>query len=103
MLGPNPLDNGKCVSVRSFRPIRSRVGADDPAAGAHHARAEGGYRHVIRPAVQSGAPRRGGRFRQPPTIAATIEIDLAGKYRLRVNSRVDAQALRRVLDVLERR
>jgi transposase len=40
---------------------------------------------------------------QPPTIAATIEIDLAGKYRVRVNSGVDAQALRRVLDVLERR
>jgi hypothetical protein len=39
---------------------------------------------------------------QPTTAAATIEIDLAGKYRVRVSSGVDAQALRRVLDVLER-
>ena len=40
---------------------------------------------------------------EPPTVAAAIEIDLAGKYRVRVSSGVDAQALRRVLDVLERR
>ena len=40
---------------------------------------------------------------QPSTVAAMIEIDLAGKYRVRVGSGVDAQALRRVLDVLERR
>jgi hypothetical protein len=33
----------------------------------------------------------------------TIEIDLGGKYRVRVSSGVDALALRRVLDVLERR
>lgn len=39
----------------------------------------------------------------PSTVAETIEIDLAGKYRVRVCSGVDAQALRRVLDVLERR
>jgi transposase len=40
----------------------------------------------------------------PPTaIAETIEIDVAGKYRVRVSRGVDAQALRRVLDVLERR
>ena len=38
---------------------------------------------------------------QPSTAAAAIEFDLAGKYRVRVG--VDAQALRRVLDVLERR
>ena len=41
--------------------------------------------------------------RQPSLVAETIEIDLAGKYRVRVGSGVDAQALRRVLDVLERR
>jgi transposase len=41
--------------------------------------------------------------KQPSTVAETIEIDLAGKYRVRVSSGVDAQALRRVLDVLERR
>jgi transposase len=40
---------------------------------------------------------------QPSTVAETIEIDLAGKYRVRVRSGVDAQALRRVLDVLEQR
>jgi transposase len=39
----------------------------------------------------------------PATVAETIEIDLAGKYRVRVSSGVDASALRRVLDVLERR
>ena len=39
----------------------------------------------------------------PSTVAATIEIDLAGKYRVRVGGGIDAQALRRVLDVLERR
>ena len=40
---------------------------------------------------------------QPSTAAETIEIQLSGKYRVRVGSSVDAQALRRVLDVLERR
>jgi len=40
---------------------------------------------------------------QPSTVAETIEIDLAGKYRVRVSGVVDAQAVRRVLDVLERR
>ena len=40
---------------------------------------------------------------QPSTVAEMIEIDLAGKYRIRVSSGVDARALRRVLDVLERR
>jgi transposase len=40
---------------------------------------------------------------QPSSVAETIEIDLAGKYRIRVSSGVDTQTLRRVLDVLERR
>ena len=40
---------------------------------------------------------------QPSTAAAAIEIDLAGKYRVRVGIGVEAEALRRVLDVLERR
>ena len=40
---------------------------------------------------------------QPSTAAAAIEIDLAGKYRVRVGVGVEAEALRRVLDVLERR
>ena len=38
---------------------------------------------------------------QPSTVAETIEIDLAGKYRVRISSGVDAAALRRVLDVLD--
>jgi transposase len=40
---------------------------------------------------------------QRPSVAEMIEIDLSGKYRVRVSSGVDVQALRRVLDVLERR
>jgi transposase len=40
---------------------------------------------------------------QPSTVAETIEIDLAGKYRIRVSGGFDGQALRRVLDVLEQR
>jgi transposase-like protein len=40
---------------------------------------------------------------QASTAAAAIEIDLAGKYRVRVGSGIEAEALRRVLDVLERR
>jgi transposase len=40
---------------------------------------------------------------QRSTVVETIEIDLAGKYRVRFSSGVDAQTLRRVLDVLERR
>ena len=40
---------------------------------------------------------------QPSTVAGMIEIDLAGKYRIRVSSGVDAETLRRVLAVLERR
>src|SRR5438552_4296117 len=40
--------------------------------------------------------------RQRSAAAETIEIDV-GDYRVRVGSAVDAKALRRVLDVLERR
>lgn len=39
----------------------------------------------------------------PSSVAVTIEIDLAGEYRVRVSSGFDGQTLRRVLDVLERR
>jgi hypothetical protein len=38
-----------------------------------------------------------------PGAADTIEIELPGKYRIRVGTGVDGQALRRVLDALERR
>ena len=40
---------------------------------------------------------------QPSTVAEKIEIDVAGKYRVCVGSGFDRQALRHVLDVLERR
>jgi hypothetical protein len=40
---------------------------------------------------------------QPLVIAEKIEIDVSGKYRVRVGSSFDWKALRRVLDVLERR
>jgi transposase len=48
-------------------------------------------------------PDPGGDARPAPSVVDTIEIELAGGYRVRVGSGVDAQALRRVLDVLERR
>jgi transposase-like protein len=41
---------------------------------------------------------------EPPSVVAEkIEIDVADKYRVCVGSGFDRQALRRVLDVLERR
>jgi transposase len=40
---------------------------------------------------------------QQQAVAETIEIEVAGKYRIRVGSSFDGQALRRVLDVLGRR
>jgi transposase len=39
----------------------------------------------------------------PSPVAAMIEIDLAGEYCVRISGGIDADALRRVLDVLERR
>ena len=64
------------------------------------------------PAVPSSAPQlvpvlvtgeQDAVTPQTSSVAETIEIDLAGKYGVRVGSGVDARALRRVLDVLERR
>lgn len=43
-------------------------------------------------------PRRGRRRR-----SSVIEIEVAGGRRVRISGEVDAEALRRVLDVLERR
>ena len=70
------------------------------------------YRDVPPAAAVKAAPRlvpvmvtpeRDAAAAKPPSTAVeTIEIDL-GSYRVRVGSAVDAQALRRVLDVLERR
>jgi transposase len=51
------------------------------------------------PVVVTAEP--GAVVTQP--VEERIEIDVAGKYRVCVVGCVDAQALRRVLDVLERR
>ena len=40
---------------------------------------------------------------RPSAVAGKIEIDVVGKYRVQVGSSFDGIALRRVLDVLERR
>ena len=40
---------------------------------------------------------------RPSAMAETIEIEVAGKYRIRVGSCFDGEALRRVLEVLGRR
>lgn len=53
------------------------------------------------PVVVTG--EQGAVVAQSSSVSETIEIDLAGKYRVRISSGVDVQALRRVLDVLERR
>src|SRR3974390_1089319 len=39
----------------------------------------------------------------PSAIAGRIEIEIAGKYRVRICGNFDGEGLRRVLDVLERR
>jgi hypothetical protein len=39
----------------------------------------------------------------PMTVSEKIEIDVGGKYRVHIGGGFDRQALRRVLDVLERR
>jgi transposase len=44
-----------------------------------------------------------GAATPPSIVGEKIEIDVAGKYRVRVGNGFDRQALRRVLDVLERR
>jgi transposase len=65
----------------------------------------------LTPAIRTG-PRlipvmvtaeQGSVTASPSPVADTIEIMTTGGYRVRVSGGVDAQALRRVLDVLERR
>jgi transposase len=48
-------------------------------------------------------PEPGGDASTAPSVADRIEIELSGRYRVRVGHGFDEQALRRVLDVLERR
>src|SRR5271163_2269624 len=56
---------------------------------------------MLLPVTVTAEPR--GEGSAASSAADTIEIELAGKYRVRVGSNVDGKALRRVLDVLERR
>jgi len=56
---------------------------------------------VMVPVTVTAEP--GGSAAQSSSVADTIEIVVTGLYRVRVGSGVDAHALRRVLDVLERR
>jgi transposase len=56
---------------------------------------------VLLPVTVTAEP--GGDVSAASSTADTIEIELAGRYRVRVGSGVDGKALRRVLDVLERR
>ena len=53
--------------------------------------------------VTLAAEQDGGGSAQPSAVGETIEIEVASKYRIRVGSSFDGQALRRVLDVLGRR
>jgi transposase len=53
------------------------------------------------PVMVTAEPRGDGS--PAPSATDTIEIEVADKYRIRVGSGVDGKALRRVLDVLERR
>ena len=55
------------------------------------------------PVTLIAGPDSAGAQQQPTAVAETIEIEVAGKYRIRVGSSFDGQALRRVLDVLGRR
>ena len=68
---------------------------DDPRAPAMPAAAQ------LIPVVVTG--EQDAVVAQSSSVSETIEIDLAGKYRIRISGGVDVQALRRVLDVLERR
>ena len=70
------------------------------------------YRDDPRPAADRPAPQlipvmitaeQDAVAAQPPAVAEQIEIDVISKYRVRVGSGFDGPALRRVLDVLERR
>jgi transposase len=49
------------------------------------------------------APEQTAAAAPPSPVAEKIEIEIAGKYRIRICSNFDGEVLRRVLDVLERR
>ena len=55
------------------------------------------------PVTITRGPEDEGAAIRTPAASETIEIDVAGNYRVRVGSSFDPRALRRVLDVLKRR
>ena len=55
------------------------------------------------PVTITREPEDEGAVVPMPAASETIEIDVAGNYRVRVGSSFDPRALRRVLDVLKRR
>jgi transposase len=55
------------------------------------------------PVTITREPEDEGAAIPTPAAPETIEIDVAGNYRVRVGSSFDPRALRRVLDVLKRR
>jgi transposase len=55
------------------------------------------------PVTITREPEDGAVAAPTPAASETIEIDVAGNYRVRVGSSFDPRALRRVLDVLKRR
>jgi len=55
------------------------------------------------PVTITREPADEGAAAPTPAASETIEIDVAGHYRVRVGPRFDPLALRRVLDVLKRR
>ena len=55
------------------------------------------------PVTITREPEDEGAAVATPAAPETIEIDVAGNYRVRIGSRFDPRALRRVLDVLRRR
>ena len=71
---------------------------DEPAASSSSPSTPG-----LVPVTITREPEDEGAAVPTPAASETIEIDVAGSYRVRVGSRFDPRALRRVLDVLKRR
>jgi transposase len=71
---------------------------DEPATPSSSPSAPG-----LVPVMITREPADEGAAVPTPAASETIEIDVAGNYRVRVGSSFDPRALRRVLDVLKRR
>jgi hypothetical protein len=112
-----PLNAGQGLSRRLLLPVRPPVGADDPAARAHHARPERRYRHMIAPRVRAqdrpvvaqrarhverphalGAHVAEGQVRcaiKAPRVADGVRRLAGGMARLSVSSRAESILARR--------